>query len=72
MAISKTKEAILFYKNGQIKFSRYAVSSTQGWFYEDIMVPEKITDNPKEIVELHRLSFMRKGDVFEYAIFEEF
>ena len=69
------RTAILFYRDGQVKFTNVVVENHLRYYqeafvpplsYQDVDEKEKVKNSP-----FYTHDFVRQGDVFGYAIYKE-
>ena len=75
MAIISFKLAVLFYRDGQVKFTNICVDSELNYYQETFMPPNiyqhiNEKDEVKEI-PIYTRNFIRQGDIFGYTIYQE-
>ena len=67
------KSAVLFYNDGQVKFTMQPIKDTQHYFREEFMEGDSIQvgDEVPVRMRVYFKEFARRADIFGYAIFEE-
>ena len=66
--MATTKTAVLFYRDGQVKFTQMAVPQTMREYCEVFVPPTSVL--LKEI-QIYKKYFYLKTEIFDYALYEE-
>ena len=61
------REAVLFYKDGQVKFTHRVVAPNLFVYVESHVHADPL----QKAIDCHRTEFIHKGDIFGYALYEE-
>lgn len=65
------RTALLFYKDGQVKFTGRVVPVEQ-YLYREAFTPNSVYHGmPEENTEIYYREFQKKCDIFKYTIYEE-